>query len=53
MPLTPEEEKRRRKAGDKDALGYFGAKGGKENSAFGVKTTTEAPGVSAPKEKSF
>ena len=51
MPLTPEEEKRRRKAGDKDALGYFGAKGGNENSAFGVKTTTEAPGVSAPKEK--
>ena len=47
MPLTPEEENRRRKAGDKDALGYFdGSKGGKKNSAFGVETTTEAPGVS-------
>ena len=51
MPLTPEEEKRR-KAGDKDALGYFDQKGGAKNSsAFGTPTTTEAPGVSAPKKK--
>ena len=46
MPLTPEEEKRRRKAGDKDAIGFFKDKGGAKNSAFGGKSTTEAPGVS-------
>ena len=50
MPLTPEEEKKRnRKAGDKDAVGFFQEKGGVENSAFGTKTTNYAPGVSVKK----